>query len=172
MRSRAGRPGPGSRRPALVSLGAAFIAAVVLTTHREDAWLFDGGYTLVALASALVICTALNERSALARLLAARPARELGRLSYSIYLWHVLIFMAVADSLAARSGAVRLVVGLSLTGLASGFSYYVIERPFLRRKRRPPERPAAKPEGDAGSTPAASGAGPGRAPGMATVAEP
>ncbi|MDQ1377635.1 MAG: hypothetical protein QOE15_1808, partial [Acidimicrobiaceae bacterium] len=81
MRSRAGRPGPGSRRPALVSLGAAFIAAVVLTTHREDAWLFDGGYTLVALASALVICTALNERSALARLLAARPARELGRLS-------------------------------------------------------------------------------------------
>ncbi|MDQ1376046.1 MAG: hypothetical protein QOE15_219 [Acidimicrobiaceae bacterium] len=163
---------PGRRIEALGWLGAAFIAAVVLTTHREDAWLFDGGYTLVALASALVICAALNERSALARLLAARPARELGRLSYSIYLWHVLIFMAVADSLAARSGAVRLVVGLSLTGLASGFSYYVIERPFLRRKRQPPERPAAKPEGDAGSTPAASGAGPGRAPGMATVAEP
>ncbi len=114
--------------------GAACIAVVALLAHREDGWLYEGGSTLVALASVFVICAALDHQTIFGRLLSSSGARALGRLSYSIYLWHLFIFLAVERAWPSRPGIERLAVGIGLTGLASVFSYHVIERPFLRLK--------------------------------------
>lgn len=115
--------------------GGAFLVLVALFSHREDGWLFNGGYTLVALAAALVICAALDQGTALARILMTGPVRLLGRLSYSIYLWHMLIFIAVQRAWPTSPGLVRLAVGFGLTAVASVTSYQFVEKPFLRLKR-------------------------------------
>ena len=129
------RPGRGAR--ALGAVGAAFIALVAASANRSDGWLFEGGYTLVALATASVLCAVLDEHSTVAQLLGQRLPRAVGRLSYSIYLWHVLVFLAVQRAWPQHSSLARAGGGLGLTAVASVFSYYVVEQPFLRRKRRP-----------------------------------
>lgn len=115
--------------------GGVFLVLVALLSHREDGCLSNGGYTLVALAAALVICAALDQSTALARVLVIGPARLVGRLSYSIYLWHMLIFIAVQRARPGSPGLVRLAVGFGLTAVASVASYQLVERPFLRMKR-------------------------------------
>jgi peptidoglycan/LPS O-acetylase OafA/YrhL len=136
----------GWRPPRRISLygagGALFLAIVTATAHPEDGWRYNGGYTLIALASGLVILAALDHRSVMGRVLSVRPLRLLGRLSYSLYLWHVFVFIAVHRAAPTQSTLVRLLAGFGITGLASTFSFYVIESPFLRRKARlhPEER--------------------------------
>jgi peptidoglycan/LPS O-acetylase OafA/YrhL len=55
-------------------------------------------------------------------------------MSYSIYLWHVLIFLGLIRAWPASSGVDRVVVGFTLTAIVSTLSHYIVEKPFLRRK--------------------------------------
>jgi peptidoglycan/LPS O-acetylase OafA/YrhL len=70
-----------------------------------------------------------------ARMLAARPCVFVGRLSYSLYLWHWGA-LAVADWCAPRFGVVWLVVAVTLSATLALASYYGIERPMLRLRHR------------------------------------
>jgi peptidoglycan/LPS O-acetylase OafA/YrhL len=129
-------------------VAAAFLIVVVVTSHREDAWLFDGGFTLVAVAAAFVICAILDSDRGMGRMLAWAPVQLLGRMSYSIYLWHVLIFLALIRAWPASSGVDRVVVAFTLTAIVSTLSHYLVEKPFLRRKdqgRRRGTAPAPAP---------------------------
>jgi peptidoglycan/LPS O-acetylase OafA/YrhL len=67
--------------------------------------------------------------SVLPRALAWAPLRGLGRISYGLYLWHVL----VAQLFHNRHPLLALLVAV----LVAVISYKAIEKPFLRRKRRP-----------------------------------
>ncbi|WP_141983812.1 acyltransferase family protein [Saccharothrix saharensis] len=71
------------------------------------------------------------------RLLATRPARYLGDLSYTLYLWHwpVLVFYLVVrdqDEPGLRGGAV--VIGLSLA--LAAITHHLVEEPVLRSPLR------------------------------------
>jgi peptidoglycan/LPS O-acetylase OafA/YrhL len=70
-----------------------------------------------------------------ARLLAARPCVFVGRLSYSLYLWHWGA-LAVADWCAPRFGSIWLAVALTLSAALALASYYGIERPMLHLRHR------------------------------------
>jgi peptidoglycan/LPS O-acetylase OafA/YrhL len=124
-------------------LGMVLLTGITVTAHREDSWMFYGGYTLVALASGFICLAALDERWSLGWLFGARPFLFLGRLSYSLYVWHVFVFFAVARAWSHHSDWVRLSAALTITFGASLFSFYVIERPFLRRKRSVPAAPVS-----------------------------
>jgi peptidoglycan/LPS O-acetylase OafA/YrhL len=69
------------------------------------------------------------------RLLAARPSVYVGRISYSLYLWHWGA-LAVADWWAPRFGAAWLGLAVSLSAGLALASYYGIERPMLRLRHR------------------------------------
>ncbi|MDX2194314.1 MAG: acyltransferase [Gemmatimonadales bacterium] len=87
----------------------------------------------VLLAILLLQLVQLHEHRAW-RLLDSAPMRYLGRISYPVYLWHQFA-AAVAHRLSAQPAAVfALTVGGTVV-IASG-SYYVVERPLLRLKRR------------------------------------
>jgi peptidoglycan/LPS O-acetylase OafA/YrhL len=90
---------------------------------------FAVGLTLEALAGVLLLL-GLVERPAggLARTLATPPLRHLGVVSYSIYLWQQPFLIP----------QVHLPVAVRIVGLlvVAEASHWLVERPFLRLKRR------------------------------------
>jgi len=93
--------------------------------------------TAYALACGLLILASI-ESGLTATLLARKPLVFLGRISYSLYLWHVPIFAAagvgVVEGLTVRSIAACCAAGVIATA-----SFYLVEQPLRRRwrERRP-----------------------------------
>jgi peptidoglycan/LPS O-acetylase OafA/YrhL len=95
------------------------------------------GLTIVNLffAALLIVLLATGPTtSVLAGFLSARPLLWLGKLSYSLYLWHIIARLA-ARSLFKDAGLVFL-CSITLALLMAAISYYLIERPFLKLKKR------------------------------------
>jgi peptidoglycan/LPS O-acetylase OafA/YrhL len=67
--------------------------------------------------------------------LSTGPALLLGRLSYSLYLWHWAA-LGVADYFAPFNRAAWLTIAVPLSATLAGASYVCIERPMLRLRRR------------------------------------
>lgn len=88
----------------------------------------------------------------LLRVLSWRLFAVLGVASYSLYLWHMPIILALADLPVARSSGPGLVgLALLLSLLVTAVSYAFIEAPFLRWRRRwapsTPQTRATRPAG-------------------------
>ena len=73
------------------------------------------------------------------RFLSCGPLPGIGRLSYSLYLWHWPVFSLLDYTLLFQSPATRLLLKILLTVLLAGTSYLLIERParqWLNQSRR------------------------------------
>ena len=99
---------------------------------RSDPSAFPFPWALIAvLGSVLVLAGATSagrDRSGLARVLAGVPLVYIGRLSYSMYLWHWPI-LAVLRWTTGTDSMAKLAAGAVLTFAAAALSYHVIERP-------------------------------------------
>jgi peptidoglycan/LPS O-acetylase OafA/YrhL len=85
----------------------------------------------------LVLGTMLRPHSWFGRLLEAAPLRYIGRLSYSLYLWQQLFFIAHYDRDAGRLGLLQQwPLALVMTFACALLSYYCVERPFIRLGHR------------------------------------
>jgi len=71
----------------------------------------------------------------LAKLLSSRPMLAMGKLSYSIYLWHSVAFFTITQVL-GDVGIVSDLAKVALTIVISSASYFLIEKPFLTIKKR------------------------------------
>lgn len=82
-----------------------------------------------------VIATMLHPRSLVTRLLEIAPLRFLGRISYSVYLWHVLFYSRI-DGIPLGLHVLDVLSGRPwkyLATLATAVaSYYWIEKPLIR----------------------------------------
>jgi peptidoglycan/LPS O-acetylase OafA/YrhL len=111
---------------------AALVASGVLISSDTR---FPGPWTLLPVVGTLLLVAAgTGATPLLTRLLASRPAAQVGDWSYSLYLWHwpCLVFAALLrpDSTLARIVAVALAVGLALA------SYRFVEQPLRAQRRR------------------------------------
>ena len=142
---------PDLLRP-LALLAGLTMMAIVLVSSVQSRVFYWGLLLPFSVAAAIVLLFVVTDgRSGLARVLALPPLVFLGKVSYSLYLWHPLVLVVGAE---VADVPKALGIGLSLV-VASG-SYFFVERPFLRRKardraevdRRPPESgPIASPRG-------------------------
>lgn len=85
-----------------------------------------------------LVATMLHPRSWTTRLLELAPVRFLGRISYSVYLWHVLFFHLTSEQV---SFAPLHILGRRpwmylMTALFACGSYYLLEKPFMRLGHR------------------------------------
>ena len=67
--------------------------------------------------------------------------RFLGRISYSLYLYQQLTLGFALKLFANQSVVTQLLAAVAVTVMAASFSYYVIERPFLKLKDARSNRP-------------------------------
>jgi len=94
-----------------------------------------------------IIATVLHPRSISTRLLELAPIRFLGRISYSIYLWHIPFFVAALPGNEITWLPLHFLSGRPwkyiATLCAACLSYYFIEKPLIRTGHRlaPPVTP-------------------------------
>jgi peptidoglycan/LPS O-acetylase OafA/YrhL len=122
-----------------------FVFFALLLTPYYGPWQFHGGFTLVALGVGLILLHVVQDPSGpLARLLSIGPLTCVGRVSYSLYLWHMAIYRLydylVPDPPSVRSYLVRLFLPffIKVAGSmgAATLSCHLVEHPFLRLKAR------------------------------------
>jgi peptidoglycan/LPS O-acetylase OafA/YrhL len=120
-------------RPRIAAGSAIVVAAAIAFLDRAWVLLYTTPLlTLVAAAVAVVVLSAATDEAPLSRILGTPPLVFIGRISYSLYLWHVPV-------LAVVRGWTGLAVSLALAAT----SYYAVEQPFLRRKHRRPKAAGA-----------------------------
>ncbi len=102
------------------------------------------GYTLIDLASVLLILSILSIDNPLARVLNLAPLRYLGRISYGFYVFHDMFHAEIIFGIRRLVGwedfrhdrLVYGVLGFLLTVVLATLSYRFYETPFLRLKSR------------------------------------
>jgi len=93
----------------------------------------------VLTASTLLVATSAHPPTTFAALLGSRPIRWVGRVSYSVYLWHVpvVIYLVRWEQPHNTSRDLTLLAtAAAASALLAAVSYYAIEQPFLRLKDR------------------------------------
>lgn len=114
-------------------LGAAFIIAGLVALNAHS--VFPGYSALLPVAGTALLIKYADHSFLLNRILCFRPLVFIGKISYSLYLWHwpVLIFSEyfIYDTLSL----VNIIYLLLLTFLLSILSWRYVERPFRRKNR-------------------------------------
>ena len=59
--------------------------------------------------------------------------RFLGKISYGVYLWHILIIVVVNERLPWLQGYKMLTLVLFLTVVLASYTYFTIEKPMIKR---------------------------------------
>jgi peptidoglycan/LPS O-acetylase OafA/YrhL len=115
-----------------ILLGFSVIVSPLLRDRFHGAYYLTLGISIESFAFAFMIAWLLrNADSWPARLLNLRPIAFVGTLSYSLYLWQQPF---LAPSNATVSG--RFPLNILFAFLAALGSYFIVERPFLRLRRR------------------------------------
>ncbi|HEY2427415.1 MAG TPA: acyltransferase family protein, partial [Acidimicrobiales bacterium] len=112
-------------------LGLAGFAIGVSAATGPPGWVWDGGTFAIALCVVAVIVGSIRAPlSPVGRLLSLPPMRWLGRISYSLYLWHWPAIVVLTPAVTGLSGGVLLAVRLGAMTAAACASYYAVERPL------------------------------------------
>lgn len=119
---------------ACVVTGLGGVIAAAILSVPFDGWLFRGGFTLVAAMAALAVVGAVQGRDRTpARWLRARPLVVAGRWSYSLYLWHVPVFILVGEEATALGEPLSCAFGVGVSVALAWASYTYVERPVMVR---------------------------------------
>ena len=119
----------------LVGLGVAGFAVIVVMTCTltgTSAIDYQGGFTVSALASAVVILGAICVPDGpIAWVLSVRPLAWLGTISYGAYLWHFPVYVFVNPARAGISGLPLVALRFACTVVLAAASFYLVERPVM-----------------------------------------
>ena len=130
--------------------------ALMLSVKADAAFAYHGGITLWVLASAVMVLYCVSDPRPL-RSWPAIAAEKVGKCSYAIYLWQVPVIRAIDRWTEDWPDAVRFATALIAIGVCSTLSWFLVERPAQRFRRRLEARRRARdtlvPTADATAAP-------------------
>lgn len=116
--------------------GAAVLLGAAVVAEPDAAWLYAGGFTLIAAASGAVVLAITADAGPVARAGDVRVLRWFGMISYSLYLWHLPVYLWTVRALPeAPLWIVALVAVPAAVGVAA-VSFHLVERRMLAAWRR------------------------------------
>ena len=138
---------------ALAAAGVALVAGDALWHEMSDTGRLERILRdLPAAVGFALVITSMRLSPALARPLGRQPLAYLGLVSYGIYLWHVPLLLALRSwGLLPLSLVPGFIVGLAASVAVASVSWFLLERPVLRRAHRRAEPPQAYASGVAGN---------------------
>ena len=123
------------RLTSVISLAA--ILYSIIRVPVQSGFLYSGGLALLSLGTALIIVDFLLFPSRLSKIFEFRPLVWTGKISYGLYLWHYPVFEASRQALESRlNPLVYEVFRFGAVFVTAAISYYFLEKPFLKLKRR------------------------------------
>ncbi len=113
------------------------IAVSMRIFDRHSAVLYRSGFLLIVLGSAAVIALVIvSETGVIGKALSWRPLAGIGRMSYGLYLWHLPVFYAVAESLPDLARRYRVAISIVASIVIALLNRRFVEAPFLALKDR------------------------------------
>lgn len=109
----------------LISFVIAYIGRLLMTTEAARFWPAIGfvfkslAEPVMTLGFALMLLNVISSESVVSKLLMTRFCQFVGKVSYSMYLWHWMITLLVSDFIKAK-------MGISITGLLLSFLISVL----------------------------------------------
>ena len=126
-------PGVGAAGVAALALALFFVFSGVVDISTVA--VYRGGLSGFALLSAVVIAAAVQPSGPIRSLLAWTPLRELGKISYGVYVYHWPVFLWLDANTTALGPAPLFVARVAVVLVLSLVSYRVIEQPIRRGRR-------------------------------------
>lgn len=103
----------------------------LLTGFTDPGYALLKNYLLYGVLWSIFIISYMNGYGLVNRLLSCRLLRFIGMISYSIYLWHVMIIGFVGRNIHTTT-SIKILLVILITLTLSFLSYMIIERPFLK----------------------------------------
>ena len=123
-------------RRALTAAGIAVLVVTAywwMTVEQISPWLYQGGFTFYALTTAVLLAVLLVP-GPVQRALATEPLRQLGRISYGVYLLHWPIFLWLTPELTGLAIVPLFGLRLAVTIPAAVLSFRFVEQPVRTRQ--------------------------------------
>ena len=129
--------GPAALRRAGPAAWTGAVALLVIAAWDAGDNLFGFGYSLAAMAAAMLIygLVVLDEQARW-KVFSWPPAVAFGRVSYGFYLWHLPVLRWTDDRLIGQPAVLRIGLAMGLSLVATMLSYRLLEQPALALKRR------------------------------------
>lgn len=116
-------------------VGLAGLAVVIFMMVRTDdnaMWLYQGGFAVLALATAAALLPLADEHSWMTRIVGLPPLRWLGERSYGIYLWHMPVIAFAPDGFVENHLIIAGPVLSAISVILAALSWTLIEDPIRR----------------------------------------
>jgi peptidoglycan/LPS O-acetylase OafA/YrhL len=108
-------------------VGLAVLAAASVIARPLASWLFEGGFTVVAAAAGTVVAAAATEGGPVSWLAGRRSLRWIGGISFSLYLWHLPIYIWTVRALPAAPLWATAAIAVPTSFIAAMLSFRFVE---------------------------------------------
>ena len=118
----------------VVSLASiATLITVMIYTSEYNTWLYRGGFLLVAILGLIVIISSGKQHTVMAKLLSFKPVVFIGKISYSLYLWHFpILVLTTPVSEIGNPNIFYVILRIILTFVLAIISYAFVETPIRK----------------------------------------
>ena len=109
------------------------LIGIMITTSEYNTWLYRGGFLLVAIIGLIIIISSGRQYTIMSKLLSFKPFVFIGKISYSLYLWHFPILVVTTPvSEIGNPNLFYFTLRIILIFLVATGSYMFVETPIRK----------------------------------------
>ena len=109
------------------------LIAIMFYASEYNTWLYRGGFLLVAVLGLIIIISSGKQHTFISKALSFRPIVFIGKISYSLYLWHFpIIVLTTPVSEIGNPNLFYVTLRIILTVIAATLSYLFVETPIRK----------------------------------------